>query len=77
MKRRFKVVGTFDIAGGLQTATVEIDTIAMTIAVRPYRRRRWYGPLPLSSAAAWVCQVIIRGEVREKRLAKAARRRRR
>lgn len=77
MKRRFRVVGTFDKAGGLQRATVEIDTLAMTIAVRPYRRRRWYGPMPLASAASWVCRVVIQAEVRERREAKKARRKRR
>lgn len=74
MKSRFKVTGTFDISGGLQTATVEIDRASGIVSVRPLRRRRAYA-LPLSSVAAWICQVIIRGEVRERRAAKRGRRR--
>lgn len=70
-KSRFKVVGTFDIAGGLQTATVEIDRAAGLFSVRPYKRRKVY-TLPLSVVAAIVCQRIIVAEVREKRAAKAA-----
>jgi len=71
MKSRFKVVGTFDIAGGLQTATVEIDRVAGLFSVRPLRRRKTY-VLPLSTVAAMVCRQIILAEHREKRAAKAA-----
>lgn len=74
MKSRFKVTGTFDISGGLQTATVEIDRASGIVSVRPLRRRRAYS-LPLAAVAAWICQVIIRGEVRERRAAKRGRRR--
>ena len=73
-KSRFKVVGTFDLAGGAQMATVEIDRASGVVSVRPFRRRRAYS-LPLATVAAWICQVIIRGEVRERRPAKRARRR--
>lgn len=75
MKRRFKVTGTFDVGGGQQTATVEVDSAALTIAVRPFRRRRWYGPLPLSTAAAMICRAVIDSELRAKRVAKAAKKR--
>lgn len=73
-KSRFRVVGTFDLAGGAQTATVEIDRASGIVSVRPFRRRRAYS-LPLAAVAAWICQVIIRGEVRERRVAKRGRRR--
>ncbi len=73
-KSRFKVVGIFDLAGGAQVATVEIDRASGIVSVRPFRRRRAYA-LPLSAVAAWICQVIIRGEVRERRAAKRGRRR--
>ena len=69
MKSRFKVTGTFDVGGGAQTATVEIDRNSGLISVRPLRRRRAYS-LPLSAVAAWICQSIIRAEVRERRAAK-------
>jgi hypothetical protein len=74
-KCRFRVVGTFDLAGGLQTATVEVDRASGIISVRPLRRRRVYA-LPLASVAAMVCNVIIRAELREKRAAKKKRRKR-
>lgn len=73
MKSRFRVTGTFDVAGGLQAATVEIDRDAETISVRPLRRRRVYC-LPLASVATWICQSIIRAEVRERRETRRRRR---
>lgn len=73
-KSHFKVVGTFDLAGGAQVATVEIDRASGIVSVRPFRRRRAYS-LPLSAVAAWICQSIIRAEVRERRSAKRTRRR--
>lgn len=66
MKTRFRVIGTFDLAGGSQVATVEIDRISGIVSVRPLRRRRTYS-LPLADVAAWICQATIRAEVRERR----------
>lgn len=74
MKSCFRVHGTFDLAGGLQTATVEIDRASGVVSVRPLRRRRAYS-LPLAVVAAWICQSTIRAELRERRQAKRARRR--
>ncbi len=71
-KSRFRVVGTFDLAGGAQVATVEIDRASGIVSVRPFRRRRAYS-LPLADIAAWICQVIIRSEVRERRATKRGR----
>lgn len=65
-KSRFRVVGTFDLAGGAQVATIEIDRDSSIVSVRPLRRRRTYS-LPLASVATWICQSIIRAEVRERR----------
>lgn len=73
-KSHFRVIGTFDIGGGAQTATVEIDRASGVFSVRPLRRRRVYS-LPLSSVATMVCQVIVRAEVRERRAAKRKQRR--
>lgn len=69
---RFSVVGTFDLAGGLQKATVEVDRASGIFYVRPFRRKRRYA-LPLAAVAAMVCQTIIRAEVREKMAARRAR----
>lgn len=74
MKSHFKVTGRFDIGGGLQTASVEIDRASGIVSVRPLRRRRTYS-LPLAAVATWICQAIIRAEVRERRLATRGRRR--
>lgn len=71
-KSRFRVVGTFDLAGGAQVATVEIDRASSIVSVRPFRRRRAYS-LPLAAVAAWICQSIIRAEVRERRATKRGR----
>lgn len=71
---RFEVVGTFDLAGGAQKATVLIDRETRIFYVRPYRRKRMYA-LPLATVASLVCQTIIRAEVREKHAARKARRR--
>jgi hypothetical protein len=71
---RFRVVGRFDIAGGVQEATVTVDGNGM-FKVRPLRRHRSYD-LTLAAVAAIVCQRIIAVEVREKRAARKARRRR-
>jgi len=73
VKSRFRVIGTFDLAGGAQVATVEIDRDSNIISVRPLRRRRTYS-LPLTSVATWICQSIIRAEVRECRRAGRQRR---
>lgn len=74
MKSHFKVMGTFDIGGGLQTASVEIDRTSGIVSVRPFRRRRAYS-LPLAAVAAWICQSILRAEVRERRSVGRGRRR--
>lgn len=73
MKSRFRVVGTFDTAGGAQVATVEIDRASGLMSVRPLRRRRTYS-LPLVSVAAWICQRIIHSELRERRRVRLRRR---
>jgi hypothetical protein len=74
VKSRFRVTGTFDLAGGAQVATVEIDRVSGIVSVRPLRRRRTYS-LPLASVAAWICQSIIHAELRERRHARPAQRR--
>jgi hypothetical protein len=71
---RFVVVGTFDLAAGLQKATVLVDRVTGIFSVRPFRRKRAY-ELPLATVAALVCQMIVRAEVREKKAARRARRR--
>jgi hypothetical protein len=71
---RFRIVGRFDQAGGVQEATVTIDRDTKVFKVRPLRRHRSYD-LDLATVAAIVCQRIIVSEVREKRAARKARRR--
>lgn len=71
---RFRVFGRFDVAGGIQEATVTVDRDTKTFKVRPLRRHRSYD-LDLATVAAIVCQRIISMEVREKRAARKARRR--
>jgi hypothetical protein len=73
VKSRFRVIGTFDLAAGIQAATVEIDRGSGTIAVRPLRRRRTY-TLPLATVAAWICRTIVLAELRERQAAKKGRR---
>ena len=68
---KFRVVGRFDSAGGIQEATVTVDRDTKVFKVRPLRRRRSYD-LDLATVAAIVCQRIIVYEVLEKRRAKAA-----
>jgi hypothetical protein len=67
---RFRVFGRFD---GASSATVEVDRSAGLIMIRPLRRRRVY-TLPLAAVAEIVVFRIIAAEVREKRKAKASKR---
>jgi hypothetical protein len=70
---RFRVYGSFDTGGSAQVATVEIDRSTNIMSVRPLRRRRKY-ELPLSTVAGLICKTLIMAEVREKRAAKLAKR---
>jgi hypothetical protein len=72
---RFKVLGRLEMASRPTAGTVIIDRGAGLFSVRPLRRRRLY-TLPLGDVASWVVRSIISADVREKRAAKAARRRR-
>jgi len=68
---RFRTRGTFDVGGGTQDATVEIDRTTGIVSVRPLRRHRKYS-LPLAAVAAFICSVTLRAEAREKLAAKKA-----
>jgi hypothetical protein len=68
------VFGRFDSAGSPQEATVTVDRDTKVLKVRPLRRRRSYD-LDLAAVAAIVCRLVIAHEVREKKAARKARRR--
>jgi hypothetical protein len=70
---RFRVCGRLDMATRPSYGTVTIDRGANLFSVRPLRRRRIY-TLPLDNVAEMVVRSIIMLELREKRAAKAARR---
>lgn len=69
-KSKFRIDGRFDGAAG---ATVTIDRSAGIFSVRPLRRKRSYD-LPLMDVAWMVFGRIVKGEALQKRLAKAAKR---
>lgn len=71
MKYKCRVMGTFDMASGVQVATVIVDRDAGLISVRVLKKKRVY-TLPLASVASMICGVIIRAELREKKAAKKA-----
>jgi hypothetical protein len=71
---RFRVVARLDMASRESEGTVTINRVAGLFSVRPLRRRREY-TLPLATVAGMVCGAIIVAEAREKRTARAARRR--
>lgn len=66
---RFRVMAELDGRRRLTPATVVVHRGALTLSVRPYRRRRTY-ELPLAEVAAIVYQRIIRAEVAAKRAAR-------
>lgn len=72
---RFKVFGRLDRASGATSATVEIDRATNIVTVRPFRRRKTY-QMTLGELADWICAQNIRAEIREKRAARAARKKR-
>lgn len=68
---RYSVVGRLDMASRMTRGTVTINREAGLFTVRPLRRRKLY-ELPLSDVATMVCQRIVKAEIFQKRLAKAA-----
>jgi hypothetical protein len=70
---RFKVCAKMSMASRPSYATVTIDRGANLFSVRELRRRRVY-TLPLDAVAGMVVRSMIVAEVREKRIAKKARR---
>lgn len=74
-RSRYRVMGRLDGAGGVRVGTVTIDRTTGILEVRPLRRRRVFS-MPLSTVADMVCRAIVVAEVREKRAAKRAQRRR-
>ena len=71
-KARFTVIGTFDMASKVQKATVEIDRDRNLVTVRPLRKRRVYGPVPLDTLAELLVRKQIAREVAERKAAKRA-----
>lgn len=71
-RHRFPVTGKFDMSR-YQEGTVTVDRASGIFSVRPKRRRRSYD-LPLDKVAEMVVQRIIKAEVFQKRVEKAARR---
>lgn len=74
MKRRFKVVGLFDLASRPQTATITIDPEVGLFSVRPHRRHREY-ETTLVGVAEWVVRSQIAREVSERKSEKSKKRR--
>lgn len=72
-KAHFRVVGRLNQASKIVEGTLIIDRGAGLVDVRPLRSRKRY-TRTLSDVATWVCQSVIKREIFEKRLAKAARR---
>lgn len=73
---RFRVAARLEHASRVSEATVTIDRESGVVSVRPLRRRRVY-IMPLADAAAWIVRSTIVAELRAKRAARAARRKRR
>jgi len=69
---RFRVTGRLDDASRVQAGTVTISRDALPMfEVRPLRRRRTYS-LTLDAVADLVVKACVAFELRQKRLAKAA-----
>lgn len=72
-RARFRVIGRLDRAGGVTTGTVTIDRATGILEVRPLRRRRVY-QMPLAVVADMVVRTLVVAELRERRAARAKRR---
>ena len=73
MRARAKVVipGRFD---GARSATVRITLNPDLIAVRPFRRRRWF-ELPLEHVARGIIFDVVKAEMKAKKKSRVDRRR--
>ncbi len=70
---RFKVIGVLDGAGGLNRGIVTIDRESGEVAVRAHGRRRRYTST-LAILATMICRMQIMSELRDKKKAKLAKR---
>ena len=62
-RAKVKIAGRFDGAG---SATVRITLSPDLIAVRPYRRQRWY-ELPLEYVARGIIYDVVKAELAQRR----------
>jgi hypothetical protein len=70
----FEVLATLDRAGAAVKGTVSIDRETGMISVRPRGSRRTYD-MPLSTVATLICKAIIIDDVKQKKIARKAKRR--
>lgn len=62
-RAKIRIAGRFD---GARSATVRITVNPDLIAVRPYRRHRWY-ELPLDHVARGIIFDVVKAEVKLRR----------